>query len=410
LQFARAGGLCLFFLAAGASADAADSPSAAAEPGQSVGWRGDGSGRFPLTTPPLEWSDTKNVLWKTRIGPNKYSSPIVVDRRIFAIAEPALLFCVNADDGSILWRRSNDFADLPDRIEEIPPPTAAGSTTPTPVSDGQFVYAAFGTGIVACYNMAGERQWIQYLNRKPATEYGRATSPVLAGGKLLITLSHLLALDPKTGRQVWENEDVPEMYGSPVAAKIGGVEVLVMPSGQVVRISDGTILAAGPGGLKFASPIIQDGTVYLIQTGSSAQQLSAASPDKWEAKQLWEQELEGTFYASAVCDNGLIYAVANECIFSILDATDGKILATQSFDFPNVNPDAEINMYPSLTLAGNFLFVFNDQGDALVLEPGRQYKELKRNHLGEGHGSAPAFDGRHIYIRSGESLYCVGEK
>src|SRR5205807_1285623 len=46
------------------------------------GFRGDGTGRTPAADPPLEWSDSKNVLWSTKIGPNKYSSPIVVGRRI----------------------------------------------------------------------------------------------------------------------------------------------------------------------------------------------------------------------------------------------------------------------------------------------------------------------------------------
>jgi outer membrane protein assembly factor BamB len=261
--------------------------------------------------------------------------------------------------------------------------------------------------------MEGGRRWMQYFDQKPATEYGRATSPVLAGGRLLITLGHLIALDPKTGREMWGNKDVPESYGTPVAAKIGGVDVLAMPSGQIVRVADGAILAGDLGGLKFASPIVQDGKVYLIQAGSSGQQLTIAAPDKWEAKRVWEQEIEGTYYASPVWDDGRIYAVSNECSFSILDAKDGKILATQDLVFPNAggNPDADAaNMYPSLSVAGNRVYVFDDQGDALVLEPGARYRELKRNHLGSGHGGAPAFDGRRIYIRSGESLYCVGER
>ena len=137
-------------------------------------------------------------------------------------------------------------------------------------------------------------------------------------------------------------------------------------------------------------------------------------PEKWAAKQLWDQELEGTFYASAVCDKGLIYAVANEYKFTILDARDGKILAARDFDFSIstgrlANAEAA-NMYPSITLAGNHLFVFNDQGDALVLEPGKQYRELKRNQLGAGHGSVPVFDGKRIYLRSGQNLFCIGEK
>jgi len=186
-----------------------------------------------------------------------------------------------------------------------------------------------------------------------------------------------------------------------------------MPSGQIVRIQDGTILAADLGGLKFASPIVQDGTVYLMQAGSSAQRFSPAAPDRWNAAPVWEQELEGTFYASALWDRGLIYAVSNENLFTILDAGNGKILATKELETHDAgaSPAASApNMYPSITLAGNYLFVLNDLGEGLVLQPGREYKELKRNHLAKGHGGTPAFDGRHLYLRSGENLCCIGEK
>lgn len=389
------------------------STSVAAAPTQTIGWRNDGSGRYPLATPPLEWSETKNILWKTKIGPNKYSSPILVDGRIFLLADPAWLCCVNAADGKLLWQRSNGFSDLPEKVTAGHRLADAGNTAGTPVSDGQFVYVVFGTGIVACYDLAGVRQWIRYFPLKPATEYGRATSPVLADGKLLVTLSYLLAIDPKTGREVWSNKNVPESYGTPVVAKLLGAEVLVMPSGQIVRVTDGVILAGDLGGLKFASPIVQDDRVYLVQTGTSAYQFSAATAGKWAGKPVWEQELEGTFYASAVWYRGLIYAVANEYKFSILDARDGKLLTTKELVFPNLTgrPDAEAaNMYTSLVVAGNYLYVFNDQGDVLVLKPGREYQELRRNHLGDGHGGAPVFAGRHLYLRSGEFLYGIGEK
>ncbi len=117
-------------------------------------------------------------------------------------------------------------------------------------------------------------------------------------------------------------------------------------------------------------------------------------PEKWAAKQLWDQELEGTFYASAVCDKGLIYAVANEYKFTILDARDGKILAARDFDFPistgrPANAEAA-NMYPSITLAENHLFVFNDQDDALVLEPANNTASLSATNWARATAVCPS--------------------
>lgn len=392
-----------FLLALAAGPDATRAP---------VGWRNDGSGHYPGATPPLEWSADRNIVWTTKIGPNKYSSPIVVDGKIFLVADLALLLCVNAADGAVLWKQSSDFADLPVPAEPGNWKLGdAGNTTPTPVSDGRCIYAVFGSGIVACYDLDGRRQWIQAFRLKPNAEYGRAASPVLAGGKLLVSLSCLIALDPKTGQELWRNKDVPELYGTPVAATLSGVEIVVTPSGHVVRVADGRVLAEGLGGLNFASPIVQEGTVYLMQAGAIAQRLSA-SGDRWEAKPLWEQELEGTFYASALWDKGLIYAVSQLNILFILDAKDGKILVSKELAPEGAGAPGALppNLYPSLALAGDRLYVLNDLGEALVLEPGRVYKELKRCRLGEGHGAAPVFDGKRIYLRSGQNLVCIAEK
>src|ERR1051326_1726720 len=115
---------------------------------QTFGWRGGGSGRFPDATPPVEWDGEsgKNILWKTKVGTSKISSATLVREKILVVAEPARLICVNARDGTIQWEKSNGFPDLPIKTEPKPARGDPGNTTPTPVSDGQFVYALFGSG------------------------------------------------------------------------------------------------------------------------------------------------------------------------------------------------------------------------------------------------------------------------
>jgi outer membrane protein assembly factor BamB len=118
-----------------------------------------------------------------------------------------------------LQARLKASIDQAKKTKEKPTRGDAGNTTPAPVSDGQFVYAAFGSSIVACYDLNGTRQWIQNYNVNSGTEYGRAASPVLAGGKLLLSMGALSAVDPKTGKELWKKEDVSECPGTPVAAK-----------------------------------------------------------------------------------------------------------------------------------------------------------------------------------------------
>jgi len=379
--------------------------------GKASGFRGDGLGRYPEATPPVEWDGEtkKNVLWRAKVGANPFSSPTVAGGKVFVISKPAQLLCLDAETGKLLWEKPNTFADLPKAAEEQPARGAAGNVAATPVCDGQFVCAVFGCGLAACYDMQGQRRWIEHFAKPPLSEYGRSASPVLASGKLLVCFDHLIALDPNDGKVLWQNEKVPEMHGTPLVAKPGGAEVVLAPSGHVVRLDDGSPLGE-TFEMKYTSPIVNGSVVYLISSKYAAFEVLAQPENKLQLKKLWEDDLEGIFYGSAVYDNGLLFAASNEGQFSIIDAKDGKVLATKELEIPTRGsppgmPQADV--YPSVTLAGKCLFVSNTAGDTLVLEAGREYKVLKHNDLGEGSGGTPVFVGKRMYVRGGLNLYCI---
>ncbi|MCY3020822.1 MAG: PQQ-binding-like beta-propeller repeat protein [Planctomycetota bacterium] len=383
-------------------------------PAAPCGFRGDGSGRYPDATPPIEWDGEtkKNILWSVKVGPNPFSSPAVAGGKVFVISKPAQLVCVDAEAGKVLWEKSNTFADLPTPTQEKPARGSAGNVASTPVTDGHYVYVVFGCGIVACYDLQGQRRWIQFFDQPPLSEYGRSASPVLAAGKLLVCLNHLLALDPNTGNVLWHSRKVPEVHGTPLVTKAGGVDVVLSPAGYVARLSDGALLAEMLD-MKYTSPIVSGPVVYLASNASAAFELPAQAADKLALKQLWKAEFEGLFYSSAVYDNGLIYVASNEGKFHILDPKSGKSLMTRDLEMPTQGSppgSPHANVYPSIALAGKYLFLSNDAGDTLVLEPGTEGKVLKHNELPDGSGGTPVFVGKRMYIRGGQNLYCIGEK
>src|SRR6187455_227248 len=156
--------------------------TATAEPTETVGWRGNGSGQYPLADPVTSWSADQNVLWKTEVGKGN-STPIVVGSRVFLTSEPDVLICVDAESGRELWRRAH-------RLEDISPEAADkggrhsnqyGDATPTPVSDGKWIWTFFGTGVVSCHDLNGECRWKNWYDLRRTTKNGRTSSPVLVG-------------------------------------------------------------------------------------------------------------------------------------------------------------------------------------------------------------------------------------
>lgn len=438
-----------------------------------VGWRTDGTGNYPQATPPRTWAADKNVVWRTKMPGWSNASPVIVGERIFVCSEPSMLLCVNRADGKVLWQKENSFQDVvlspevqqqlekeqkqadeilkqirqvdveaagvrkklaanPDnkeelqkKLEELKAQTDAlklklkdfplagkfrqpeknstgGFSSPTPVCDGQKVFAGFGNGLVACYDLDGKRQWIQLIEH-PTSAYGHGASPLLVGNKLLVHYADLVALDVKDGAEVWRTK-LPPSHGTPLHTKIGAVDVAITPNGQIVRVADGTIVADKLGSSGPNSPLLHDGIIYFIRSEARAVKVPADLSAPVKADALWKGRLTGGGYwfASPILHDGLIYGINAMGILSVVDAKTGKLVYEQRLTFGSGQ------VYPSITLAGGLLFISSDEGVTLVLEPGREYKEVAKNSL-EKFRSTPVFQGKRMYVRCAEHLYCIAE-
>ena len=118
---------------------------------------------------------------------------------------------------------------------------------------------------------------------------------------------------------------------------------------------------------------------------------------------LWQTEQEkDRYYASPLVHNGLIYAITQKSVFSVIDGKDGSVIRQKKLEL------GDGTVYPSITLAGEYLFVSNDNGQTLVLKPGAEYKEIAINKI-EGFRSSPVFVGNRLYVRGLQHLYCIGQ-
>ncbi len=435
-----------------------------------VGYRGNGTGAYPNATPPLHWSKNKNVVWSTPLPPSN-SLPVLVRERIFVTGEPTKLICLRASNGEKLWEHDHSYqqlhspaswakieaefekaanfraseqeigreirklrrlqkdqktpareaqmktlekrlADLKKKREtELPlasqwemPRTHGrlnGYSTPTPTTDGKHVWAAFGHGVVACYELDGNRKWIK-LVEKPTNSFGHSASPLLVDGTLIVHVNDMIALDAQAGQERWRKK-VNRSWGSPVAAKLGQTAVILTPQCDVVRVSDGKHLGgARRVNLRYPTPLIQDGVAYFVDSFSNSVKMPNKVKDKLPLEATWRQRLSATrYYSSPIVHNKLIYTISSERELTVLEADSGKIVYSKELDLDGT-------IFSSITLAGDHLFVNNSEGTTLILDAGRQYKEIARNRLGKLR-STPVFDGKRMYLRTLEHLYCISE-
>ena len=290
-----------------------------------------------------------------------------------------------------------------------------GFSTATPISDGKHVYVFYGTGVAACYDLEGNRRWIRFV-QKADYHHGSRICPLLFDGKLVVCGSTIMfALNASDGHELWKtncNMGMP----SPALSHIGGEAVVVLPYGNVVRGSDGTLwVDRGGGGNIFTTPVIEDGVVYMTSGapagGARAMRLPNEAPKAAiHAEFIWNNPLHNSWYyfASPVVHDGLVYAISCAGELTVLDAKTGITVYERELLEPKYKSNSRFDS--CLTLAGKYIYA-NCAGAAnttVVFEAGREYKESARNEL-DSFKSTPVFQGKRMYVRTMKYLYCIGE-
>lgn len=422
--------LCGVLLAAVPVCVHAADPSVAANAAASinVGWRFDSQGRFPNIQPPSEWGTVSNVLWTTDVEVGGYSSPVVAGNRVFVTAEMGSLICLDLATGQVLWQKdlfSKGSSDIPTALSPQLMRGCGGDSkqsTPTPASNGRLVFYINAMGLCACYDLQGHQKWLRVIETAEDEESFSA-SPIFVGDRIIVHWGCLLALDAKDGRTLWKCEKALPTYGTPAITEIGGVAVVVTPGGDIVKLADGELLSSRLFKSTYATPLIEDGIIYVVDARSKALTLPAKAEPGMQLKERWRTRLSGEFMASPILKDGILYTIESKtCRVHRIDATTGEsLMVTGTADADqNVQP-AEVK--PGLKIAGlvsakftyaspvateRNVFFFDDSGNTAVLEPGRALRLMRINRLGDAHVGTPFFVDNRIIIRGTRSVLCVG--
>ena len=233
-------------------------------------FRGPGGLGIGTGSPPIEFNAEKEVVWKVAV-PRGHSSPCIAGGKIFLTGqegEKLVTLCLDQASGKELWRAAAPAAKL-ESTHRIGSPAA-----PTPCTDGERVFVYFGSFGMIAYDFDGREVWKKELPA-PLVEFGTGASPILADGKIIVVAdqdmgSHLLALDARTGSQVWrtEREEFRRSFSTPFLWAHDGMAEIIVAGSLWVRsyeVKDGRERwsSRGMARVSNASPVAGDGLLLV---------------------------------------------------------------------------------------------------------------------------------------------------
>ena len=308
--------------------------------------------------------------------------------------------------GKVLWRQGYSTEQ-----EAGPVGSANSYATPTPVTDGERVYAYFGAAGAMAVDYDGDTAW---LNRSLPfdAELGAASSPVLGSGLLYLacdneTQSYVTALDVETGETRWLTErESSEAFATPALHTIDGAEQLLVVGGGLIGAydpEDGREIWTrkfGAGRLVPSIVAVED-TAFVGGTYANSKLTALRlSPDA-KPDVLWQSDRKHLGYASPLVTNDSIYTVTNEGVAARLNAATGDI------DWRGRVPG---NYTASPVMAGGRIYFFNTDGVVTVVVADDQFQILAQNSIGEDGVGSPALSGSRIVLRTVEHLWCLERK
>ena len=414
-------------------------------------FRGPGAlGVSENTNLPEKWSAKENVLWKRDIAGRGWASPVVWGKRVFlttAVSEgkteearKGLYFggerrrsstsihhwkviCLDLDTGEVLWKKTARSGRPQGSIH-----IKNSYASETPITDGERVYAYFGNHGLYCYSVEGKQLWKkEWPAYKTRYSWGLAASPVLHKGRLYIVndneeQSFLVALDAKTGKEVWRvkreeksNWSTPYIWENKLRTEI------ITPGTKKNRAYDlnGRLLYqfGGNSSITIATPYAKFGLLYVTSgyVGDRKKPMFAIRPgakgdislksDKDSNEFVaWCQRRAGPYNPSTITYGDLMYVLLDRGLVARYEAKTGKHV----FGPERIVPRG--GAFTSSPWAYNGrVFFLDENGVTYVLQAGRKFKLLPANRLNAKEDmcmATPAMSGDKLIIRTDARVYC----
>ncbi|HVS12450.1 MAG TPA: PQQ-binding-like beta-propeller repeat protein [Thermoanaerobaculia bacterium] len=412
-------------------------------------WRGPlGTGVSPEEGLPTAWSE-ETLAWSARLGGVGASSPVVAGARIFVTSQSggdtrrpgshpqlaredpevargeralfalapgeAVEFVVEAfdrSDGRRLWQhRVPAQGELPAVHEKH------NLATPSPVTDGETVWAWFGTGQVVALAVAdGAVRWQRHLGEELgafAINWGHGSSPALHRDLLYLLCYHderavLLAVEARTGATRWQAQGPAgaRSYSTPTPIATPEREELIVNSTAGLHAYDpatGDLLWHADGEHRFGVPVPSyvDGVLYASRGYRSGPYLAmrpGGAGDVTGSHTLWRVDTGAPYVSSLLVHNGLLYLAADHGVVTAIDAVSGE----------RVWRERTGGIFSASPVAGDGkLYLMSETGAVFVYAAGREPRLLARNQIDGRIVASPAIAGGRIFVRTDDRLLAI---
>jgi outer membrane protein assembly factor BamB len=405
-------------------------------------WRGPlACGASPTADPPLTWSEGENVKWKVRIPGDGSSTPVVWEDRVFVLSAQAtdkpadvkpevhpdaktlppdvfyrfLVLCLDRSSGKVLWQRT--ACEAVPQEGHHPSHTYAGSS---PITDGERVYAFFGSRGLYCYDLAGELLWQRDFGQmRTRYGWGEAATPALYGKTLVVPWdqedqSFVAALDAASGEELWRKDrDEPTGWATPLIVPFGDKTQVILNGTNRARSYDlatGQLLWECGGQTVNAIPSpVRHGDKAICMSGyrgyfACAIPLDATGDVTDSDAVAWRHHRGTPYVPSPLLYEGLLYFTrANSAILSCLEADTGEIV----YEFERLSDLS--SLYASPSAAAGKVYVTDRDGVTMVLKHGREFEVLAVNRLDDPIDASPVPVGKSLLLRGRQHLYCIEE-
>jgi outer membrane protein assembly factor BamB len=395
-------------------------------------WRGDasGTGVSKDTNVPLTWTATENVKWKTALPEAGNSTPIVWGDRVFitqASGDRRLVMAFDRKDGRVLWESG------PTYTENEPTHKTNTLCSASPTTDGERVYASFGSAGLFAFDFAGKELW-RAEHGKVDHEWGYSISPVLSGDLCILANGAgsdwwMAAFDKKTGKQAWRvkapaveatertdgfagrKDGIMGSWSTPVIVRAGGKDELVMTWPEKMVAYDpatGRELwrASGMNPLLYTSPMPGDGlivgsggfggTTIAVKTGGAG--------DVTGSHRSWQKIRDKQRIGSGVIKDGHLYILNTPGTAQCIDLATGEQIWEE-----RVGGSGKSQSWSSMVLSGDRIYVLNHSSDTVVLKASPKFEVLALNSLKDGTtNSSHAISNGDVFIRTHKHLWCIG--